>query len=144
MRKAIILLLGILLISGCATVTLQSATSINRQNLLRLSVGMTKNEALNVMGTDTKTARVVLHRYGNWGATPVENIIINNPYKNEILRGKDDKAFEVIYYVTDVRKTDDNISDDELTPLIFDNGKLMGWGWSFLQDNVQKYELRIR
>ena len=133
-----------LLLDGCATVTLQNATSANRQNLLRLSVGMTKNEALNVMGTDTKTARVILHQYGNWGETPVENIIINNPYKNEILRSKDDKVFEVIYYVTDVRKSDDTISDDELTPLIFDNGKLIGWGWGFLQDNIQRYELRFR
>jgi len=138
-------LLGLLfLISGCATVSLQDVTSMNRQNLLRLSVGMTKNEVLNVMGAETKTAKVALHQYGNWAETPVENIIINNPYRNEILKSKDDKVFEVIYYVTDVRKSDNNISDDELTPLVFDNGKLIGWGWSFLNDNVQKYELRVR
>lgn len=144
MKQTITLLVVAVLISGCATVTLQSATSINRQNLLRLSVGMTKDEALSVMGTETKTAKVVLNQYATWQETPVENIIINNPYRNEILKSKDDKVFEIVYYVTDVRKSDNNISDDELTPLVFDNGKLMGWGWSFLQDNVQKYELRMR
>ncbi|MDP2939511.1 MAG: DUF3192 domain-containing protein [Candidatus Omnitrophota bacterium] len=145
MRKAIVLLLGAVLISGCATtVTLQDMTSANRQNLLRLSIGMTKNEALNAMGTETKTAKVALYQYGNWAETPVESMKINNPYRNEILRGKDDKIFEVLYYVTDVRKSDTNTSEDELTPLVFDNGKLIGWGWSFLQDNVQKYELRMR
>lgn len=144
MRRVIVLLVLAALISGCATVTLQSVTSLNRQNLLNLSVGMAKNKALSVMGAETKTAKVVLHQYGNWAETPVENIVINNPYRNEILKGKDNKTFEVIYYVTDVRKSDNNISDDELTPLVFDNGKLIGWGWSFLQDNVQKYELRMR
>lgn len=144
MQKLFYLLVMALLLGGCATVTLQSATSINRQNLLSLSLGMPKDEALSVMGTKTKTAKVVLNQYANWAETPVENIIINNPYKNEILRDKDNKVFEVIYYVTDVKKSDNAISDDELTPLVFDNGKLIGWGWGFLQDNIQKYELRMR
>lgn len=145
--KKICYLVGVLfLMSGCATatITLQDVTSVNRQNLLRLSMGMTKNEVLNTMGTETKTAKVALYQYGNWAETPVESMKINNPYRNEILRGKDDKTFEVLYYVTDVRKSDTNTSEDELTPLVFDNGKLIGWGWSFLNDNVQKYELRVR
>lgn len=145
MKQTIALLVVAVLISGCATVNWQSLTSINRQNLLRLSLGMTKSEALSVMGTDTKTVTVRLYKYRTWAsASPVEKIIINNPYKNETLRGKDDKSFEVIYYVTDDKNQDGAVSDDELTPLVFDNGKLIGWGWSFLQDNVQKYELRMR
>lgn len=144
MQKLFYLLVMALLLGGCATVTLQSATSINRQNLLRLSLGITKSEALNIMGTETKTAKVVLNQYANWAETPVENVVINNPYRNELLKGKDGKVFEVVYYVTDIRQSDNNISDDELTPLVFENGKLIGWGWGFLQDNVQKYELRIR
>ena len=55
-----------------------------------------------------------------------------------------DKIFEVIYYVTDVKNDDGAITDDELTPLVFDEGNLIGWGWSFLQNNVQKYEIRMR
>lgn len=143
MKLSVVCLFLLMVLAGCATVSLQDVTAVNRQNLLRLSIGMSKNEVLNVMGTETKTAKVVLHQYGNWAETPVENMKINNPYRSEILQSKD-KTFEVLYYVTDVRKSDINTSDDELTPLVFDNGKLIGWGWSFLNDNVQKYELRIR
>ena len=64
-------------------------------------------------------------------------LTITNPYRSEILKGKNDKLFEVIYYVTDVKNDDNAITDDELTPLIFDNGKLIGWGWSFLEDNIK-------
>ena len=143
MRKILALLLCLGL-SGCATVTLQDITSVNRQNLLRLSIGMTKNEALNIMGTETKAAKVALYQFGNWAETPVENVQINNPYRSEILKDKNGKNFEVIYYMTDIRKTDTNTIEDELTPLVFDNGKLIGWGWGFLNENIQKYEIRMR
>ena len=143
MKLSVVCLFLLMVLAGCATVSLQDVTAVNRQNLLRLSIGMSKNEVLNVMGTETKTAKVALHQYGNWAETPVENMKINNPYRSEILQSKD-KTFEVLYYVTDVRKSDINTSEDELTPLVFDNGKLIGWGWSFLNDNVQRYELRMR
>ena len=46
--------------------------------------------------------------------------------------------------MTDVKRVDGAITDDELTPLVFDDGKLIGWGSSFLEVNIQKYEIRIR
>ena len=127
MRKILALLLCLGL-CGCAS--LSGVRTMNRENLLKLSIGMTKQEALNVMGTRS---------FGTY-----TDGRINNPYRNEILSNKEGKVFEVLYYYTDAKRIDDAITDDELTPLIFDNGKLIGWGWSFLQDNVQKYELRMR
>ncbi len=45
-----------------------------------------------------------------------------------------------------MKRDDGAITDDELTPLVFDDGKLIGGGWGsgFLEVNVQKYEIRIR
>jgi len=116
---------------------MQEATAPNRTNLLKLSMGMSKAEAITAMGTAPATA----YYRDNFGFQ--QSFTINNPYRSEILQGKD-KTFEVLYYATDVKKDDNAITDDELTPLVFDNGKLIGWGWSFLQDNAQKYEIRIR
>lgn len=128
MKKLVYLLGLVMLVSGCAT--LDSIRTENRQNLLKLSIGMSKQEVMNIMGGKST------HDYG-------ANTTINNPYRSEILQGKD-KTFEVWYYYTDMKKWDDAITDDELTPLVFDNGKLIGWGQSFLKDNIQKYEIRIR
>jgi hypothetical protein len=128
MRKLIMLFIGMMLISGCAT--LDKVRTTNRENLMRLSIGITKQEALNIMGTGTV-------RTGDYPPT------VNNPYRSEILQGTG-KTFEVLYYCTDIKRADGAITDDELTPLVFDNNKLIGWGWSFLEDNKNKYEIRVR
>lgn len=136
--KKIILVLLCLGLTGCAT-TMQQAISPNRQNLLKLSIGMSKDEAIGVMGTQPFSAGGTDFFTGRKG----KEVTINNPYRSEILQGKD-KTFEVIYYVTDDKTNNGAIVDDDLTPLIFDNGKLIGWGYRFLQDNAHKYEIRIR
>jgi hypothetical protein len=49
---------------------------------------------------------------------------------------KDGKSYQVLYYHTDLKQRDDKITDDELTPLVFENGKLIGWGYPFLDQKV--------
>lgn len=126
MRKIPLLLVLIVFLSGCAT--LDSIRLVNRQRLLQLSIGMSKQDVLKVMGTKTETDGFQS---------------INNPYRSETLRGEN-KTLEVLYYYTDIKKSDGAITDDELTPLVFDDGKLIGWGWSFFEDTAKKYEIRIR
>jgi hypothetical protein len=63
---------------------------------------------------------------------------VNSPYKSEILP-VNDKTFEVLYYYTDIKSTvytanPATIPDSDLTPLVFENGKLIGWGNDFLKD----------
>ena len=142
MKKLLLILLCLGLV-GCATIS--AVTTPNRENLMKLSIGMTKDEVIKIMGEDTKTAYenlAMLKNVFSWGMG-AESQKINNPYRSEILQGKD-KTFEVWYYVTDDKTGKGVITDDCLTPLVFDNGKLIGWGQSFLQDNVQKYEIRVR
>ena len=143
MKKLLVWLLYLGLV-GCASVgNLDKLRVENRQNILRIQIGMTKSEVLNIMGNKFATDVYLRNLSGS------NQFTVNNPYRSEILQGKD-KVFEIIYYYTDVKKTQQyfgaifSVQDDELTPLVFDNGKLIGWGWSFLQDNVQKYELRMR
>lgn len=154
MRNIIIILLSLCL-SGCIPLligggvgaglalskhSVSQVTSINRQHLLKLSIGMNKEEAIRIMGDKPMGANyteISSHRKITRGIT------ITNPYRSETLQGKD-KTFEVLYYVTDDKASNGVITDDDLTPLVFDNGKLIGWGQSFLQDNIQKYEIRLR
>ena len=131
---AVLLCLGLV---GCSSLrSLSQATAPTRENLIRLSIGMTKQEVLDTMGTETREA----YYHGgldNWAFSTM-----NNPYRSEILQGKD-KTLEVIYYVTDDKNHDGAINDNELTPLVFDEGKLIGWGWSFLQDSLNKYGINM-
>lgn len=142
MKKILAVLLCLSLV-GCATMTLSQAVAPNRENLLKLSIGMSKEEALKVMGTTSFSAGTGFFAVRAVDEKTVPSTIINNPYRVEILQGKD-KIFEVLYYVTDDKTGNNIVTDDGLTPLVFDDGKLIGWGRSFLQDNAQKYEIRIR
>jgi hypothetical protein len=134
MKKVVVVSVLFVLIAGC-TSSLDRVRTANRRNLLKLSVGMTKEQALAIMGNKSGG--------GRFGEPTV-----NSPYKSEILQGKD-KTFEVLYYYTDIKSAiytanPATITDDELTPLVFDNGKLIGWGTSFLDSNIKKYRIGDR
>jgi len=136
------LLLLVMMVSGCIEGRrgISVVTAPNRANLLKLSIGMLRQKVINIMGTEEMIA---FYAPPGTGLIHRKTIIITNPYRSEILQGKD-KILEIIYYATDVKRDDGVITDDELTPLVFDNGTLIGWGWSFLVESVKKYEIRIR
>ncbi len=70
-------------------------------------------------------------------------VIINNPYRSEILNDQEGKSFEVLYYVTDNKNEDYLIRDADLTPLVFEsNGKLVGWGQDFLVEFIAKNQIK--
>jgi hypothetical protein len=133
MRKAAVVSVLFVLAAGC-TSSLDRVRAANRRNLLKLSVGMPREQALAIMGHKSGG--------GRFGEPTV-----NSPYKSEIMQRKD-KIFEVLYYYTDIKSViytanPATITDEELTPLVFDNGKLIGWGTSFLED-IKKYKIGDR
>lgn len=142
MKKAAVLLIVLSLI-GCAS-TASQIRSKNRKNIVKLYRGMSKQTVLYVMGHKQLYAK--LDEKGRFQKkSEQEKIYINNPYKTEVLRGKDkskERLFEVVYYYTDKKKNDNKITDDELTPLVMEEGRLIGWGWSFLETTKKEYRIR--
>jgi hypothetical protein len=61
---------------------------------------------------------------------------IDNPYLTEVLTDKDGKTYKVLYYYTDMKARDDKITYDELTPVVLQDSKLVGWGYPFLDQRV--------
>lgn len=72
----------------------------NREHLSRLSLGMGKDEALNLMG------RADFHEA--WS--------------------ENDKEVQVYYYRTNRIHGDGTTTKEECTPVVFHNNKLVGWG----------------
>ena len=121
MRKIIPILL---VLAGCSNFYLESSDLLRAQNkeyVQKLSTGMRKDVAKEIMGTDPAKGLFM------W---------IDNPYRTETLTGKDGKVYEVLYYYTDLKQRDDKITHDELTPLVFQDGNLIGWGYPFLDQRV--------
>ena len=93
----------------------------NSQNITKINVGMTKAEVLQIMGN--KTA----HK---------DSITITNPFKTA-LRQSDGNTYEILYYYTHYLQHDYPfksfiVRESELTPIIFQDGKVIGWGSDFL------------
>ncbi len=97
----------------------------NKQNLMKLTVGMTREEVMQVMGDKTVTVGM--------GKSSVS---VTNPYTRKTIT-TGDKEYEVFYYYTDFQQADYpfkkfKVLDADLTPVVFENGKLIGWGRDFL------------
>ena len=80
-----------------------------------LSVGMTKDEIMNKFGTFSC----------NW---------LINPWKIEPLYSKGSSKYEVVYYVIKKKLPFQSVKAKNLTPLVFKDGKLIGWGNIYLRD----------
>lgn len=104
------------LLTACNTFYVDTADLLrdgNKENLKKLSMGMDKTAAMQTMGTEPSRGVFM------W---------IDNPYRSETVTAKGGQSFDVLYYYTDMKQRDDKITDDELTPLVFKDGKLIGWG----------------
>ena len=114
---------------------LDNVRAQNRSSLLQLELDMTKAQVLRVMGNE----EVRISRGIDGGKR-----VIPNPFKSEMFRTDSAGTIEVLYYYTDLQKQDGAITDDELTPIIFEKGRVAGWGRSFFDQTLNKYEIRIR
>ena len=63
---------------------------------------------------------------------------MGKPYKSEFYGPK-----QIWFYFTDWQ-SDGKTTMDEMTPLIFENEILLGWGHSFLSGDVRRYRSRRR
>ena len=120
------------------------ATVPNRQNLLYVSLGMRRDQVLALMGQGSYTV---------YQSKPVIVTVqdselrdtyltfrrgfssIRNPHKSETVFIKErGRAYVIDYYITGCAEDGIEVSEKELTPLVFDNNMLIGWGWEFLSE----------
>ena len=94
----------------------------------RVRVGMTYREAAAVMGEKT----IIGYERRDPQSAAYAPVTVNNPYRKEFLRVAG-KSYDIFYYFTNIRKADGIISDDELTPLVFENDVLIGEGRDFFK-----------
>ena len=55
--------------------------------------------------------------------------VMKRPYRSETLSLSNGKRLELLYYHTDLKTPDGAVTDDELTPVVLIEGKVIGWGW---------------
>ena len=114
----------LMILSGCATT---SPTVREMVNLHSIHNGMSPQEVKTLLGDKVATGYDLVNPQKQ-SFTP---ITFKNPYREETLKNGD-KTYEIAYYFTSIKKQDGMITNDELTPLVFENNRLIGQGWTFL------------
>jgi len=119
---------AVLSTGACATAT--GLADRNNARIATLQRGMTPEQVIARIGP------------GN-GADLLGNFSLPNPYKTEMYPAGDD-TFRILFFYSQRTKADGNITDDELMPVVFKNGLLDGFGWSYWEGVAAQYSIRIR
>ena len=124
-----------LFLAGCVTMTsgpefsFQKGTrpSIALTNIEKVKPGMTYGEVAGIMGD----AISIGYKKSTALEGAYEEILVKNPYYEEVLKGRNIQ-YMIVCYFTHIRKADGIVTDDELTPLVFEENRLIGKGRKFL------------
>ena len=130
MRLAVLVVASFAALAGCSTLLmdpLEQLREANKRNLQRVSVGNTRLEVESIMGTERAGGGLPEVAFGR-----VQYLAAKNPMREDAVRGRDGAEYQVLFYYPDVRAKDDKITDDELTPIVLRDGKVVGIGHPFL------------
>ena len=125
------------LLAACSSLMVDSFENLretNKRNIAQFSAGMSRAEVERVMGNAEVGGSLFDVLYGR-----VQYQSAKNPMREERVRGSDGAEYEVLFYYTDLITRDEKITDDELTPIAFRDGRIAGIGYGFLGPRVSKY-----
>jgi hypothetical protein len=114
-------------LAGCATTPAynpmkmadQQELLLNESSFKAVENGMTMDQVHKIMGTELAIGYT-------FQSPDYKPLTIPNPYKSEAIKDTDDV---IEYYIEAIRQPDGIVSDNELMPLVFKDGKLIGRGW---------------
>ena len=89
-----------------------------------------------VKGLEANANRSQLDKLSVGMSTDQVRRAMGKPYKSEFLGSR-----QVWYYITEWQ-SDGQTTMDEMTPLVFENNVLLGWGHNFLSGNARRYRPR--
>jgi uncharacterized protein DUF3192 len=125
MRKFVAVVTIALLLFGCSgaksrtdgsvegQLTLEQLAASNQARLVKLSLGMSKNEVISLMGNQT---------------AETNDGVVNNPWTIEMSVGKDGAQYEALYYIVRKNQPFTSVRKSLATAIVFKNGKVVGWG----------------
>lgn len=99
----------------------------NQQGLQNLRLGMSSDEVLALMGE----GEVVRYK----------KIHLVDPWRTEGFALVDGTDVLLLYYLTQPPRKYYRPSDEALTPIVLEDDRVVGWGWSFLRRKSDRYQI---
>lgn len=121
-------LLSLLPACGSHYTTLYRAgISQNQLALQDLRIGMSSADVRAVMGE----GEVVRYK----------KMALVDPWRSEGFALVDGTEVLILFYLTQPQRKYYRAEDQELTPIVLENDKVVGWGWSYLRSNTARYRI---
>jgi hypothetical protein len=120
------LLVAAAILSGCSTLGLRDFSGVTLQNnarIMTLERGMTPEQVIEHIG-------------------PSGNSRVPNPVRSEMYPAGDD-IFRAFFFYSGTGLVA-SILDRDLTPVVFKNESLDGWGWLYWESTAKQFNIRIR
>ena len=114
------------ILSGCGTLGLRDFSEVTLQNnarIMTLERGMTPEQVIEHIGLSN-------------------NFRVPNPVRSEMYPAGDD-IFRAFFFYSGTGLVA-SILDSDLTPVVFKNESLDGWGWLYWESTAKQYNIRIR
>jgi len=127
--------------TGCAITTTETVreesipadlSMVSLAPIDRIQPGISMEEAKNVIGE----GMIIGYQQNPDNPETFDPVKLDQPYRVETLK-KGQTEYTIFYYYTQLRRADGLIAEDELTPLVFADAKVIGKGQSFLQQLKQ-------
>jgi hypothetical protein len=62
-----------------------------------------------------------------------------NPWRSESFQLADGTDVLILYYLTQPARRYSQAQDQDLTPIVLENDKVVGWGWLYIRRNTDRY-----
>lgn len=141
MKRPVVLAMMVISLYGCSQVQVRDVRATNASNLRKLQIGMSKGKVLEIMGTGTEKVKEEVYYQGFLAG--YREVEVQNPYRTEIKK-IGNRTYEVLYYYAnvfgmrmgywDASYRERKVTDNVLTPLVFEGNTLIGWGWEFVRE----------
>ena len=127
-----LVMLAMVVMTGCAA-SLREIGETTTVRLAKVEPGMTRDEVQVIMRSITVVAK--------------RGQEVPSPYRADTITTSDGRTVEILYYYTgnvDLETERDHvIQDDELTPVVLENGVVIGGGWIYLQRNYDQFGVTV-
>ncbi len=133
--------LAVLLLAGCATMEPDQISLDQPPRAVparpvqkpltpidQIRTGMTYDEVMALMGQEVKIG----FSESDSSAESYGAVAMRNPYRIEMLNANNTPHL-VVYFLTRINKSDGQVTDDELTPVVFKDNVMIGQGWNYIE-----------
>jgi hypothetical protein len=121
----VVLLLGGCSSSGYYVRRYRAAIAQNQLALQQLELGM--------------SASAVRATMGSGGVIQYKKVHFVDPWRSESFQLNDGTDVLLLFYLTQPARGYSKPQDQDLTPIVLENNGVVGWGWSYIGRNTDRY-----